>query len=300
MPTTFDRVWETTTTTGTGAVTLAGAVAGYQTFAVVGNGGTCFYCITDDSDWEVGLGTYSTTGPTLTRTTVYASTNSNAAVSFGAGSKDVFLTAPAQLLNRIENITSGQVSSGAIQGALGSVRNIASGTIGSFDMASGGITSGHIASGQLGTYHHTSGATVTRSQFTGPFVSGTSWNCLTEENISGTRAVAMSQSGRLRVAMAGVSGRMPAIGVVVDNVASGIQANVYTQGVFQTTSGMANYSGHLGQPVFVGRSGHIVQQSGSFQSGGFASGDIHQRIGVPCNSGGVVIHMSEAYKLASG
>ncbi len=91
-----------------------------------------------------------------------------------------------------------------------------------------------------------------------------------------------------------------AIGIVAGGVLSGIQANVFTQGVFQISSGMADYSGNLGLALYVGRSGQIVSTSGSFNSGGFTSGDIWQRIGIPFNSGGVVINMSEAFKLASG
>lgn len=92
-----DRVQETTSTTGTGSVTLLGAVTGYQTFASVGNGNTTYYCIADQggANWEVGLGTYSTTGPTLARTTVLSSSNANALVNFTAGTKTVFVTYPA-------------------------------------------------------------------------------------------------------------------------------------------------------------------------------------------------------------
>ena len=57
-----DRVQETTTTTGTGTVTLAGAVSGFQTFAAIGDGNTCYYAITSGTDWEVGLGTYTASG----------------------------------------------------------------------------------------------------------------------------------------------------------------------------------------------------------------------------------------------
>jgi len=93
-----DRVQETTTTTGTGSVTLGGAVTGYQSFAVIGNGNTTFYTIADQggANWEVGIGTYSTTGPTLARTTVLASSNSGSLVSFTTGSKTVFVTYPAE------------------------------------------------------------------------------------------------------------------------------------------------------------------------------------------------------------
>ena len=91
-----DRVRDTTTTTGTGTVTLSGtAPTGYQNFSVIGNGNTCYYTINAGSQWEVGIGTYSSTGPTLARTTILASSNSGSAVDFAAGTKDVFVTYPA-------------------------------------------------------------------------------------------------------------------------------------------------------------------------------------------------------------
>lgn len=92
-----DRVKETTTTTGTGTVTLAGAVAGFQSFSAVGTGNTTYYAIVDQTPgaWEVGIGTYTASGTTLSRTTVLASSNAGALVSFGAGTKDVFVTYPA-------------------------------------------------------------------------------------------------------------------------------------------------------------------------------------------------------------
>lgn len=93
-----DRVKETTTTTGTGAITLLGAVAGHKSFSSLGmtTGDTCYICIDGGTgEWEVSVATYNSTGPTFTRTTVLASSNSNAAVSFSAGTKAVFLTAAA-------------------------------------------------------------------------------------------------------------------------------------------------------------------------------------------------------------
>jgi len=93
-----DRVRETSTTTGTGALSLAGAVVGYQTFSsAIGNTNTCYYAISNPgvAEWEVGIGTYATSGNTLTRTTILKSSNSNAAVNFSAGTKDVFVTYPA-------------------------------------------------------------------------------------------------------------------------------------------------------------------------------------------------------------
>jgi hypothetical protein len=94
-----DRVKETTTTTGTGTVTLAGAATGYQSFSAIGNANTTYYCIAGQgtSEWEVGVGTYTSSGTTLSRDTVLASSNSGSAVNFSAGTKDVFVTFPASI-----------------------------------------------------------------------------------------------------------------------------------------------------------------------------------------------------------
>ena len=86
-----DRVRETSTTTGTGTLTLDGAVTGYRTFSSgIGNSNTCYYAITLGSAWEVGIGTVS--AGQLARTTVLKSSNADSAVSFAAGTKDVFAT----------------------------------------------------------------------------------------------------------------------------------------------------------------------------------------------------------------
>lgn len=90
-----DRVQETTTTTGTGTYTLAGAVTGFQSFAVVGNGNTTYYCATNNSAWEVGIGTYTSSGTTLSRDTILASSSVGNAVDWGAGTKNIFVTYPA-------------------------------------------------------------------------------------------------------------------------------------------------------------------------------------------------------------
>jgi len=90
-----DRINETTTTTGTGTVTLAGAVTGFQTFAAVGDGSTTYYAITNGNAWEVGLGTYTTSGTTLSRTTILESSNAGAALTL-SGTSNVFCTYPAE------------------------------------------------------------------------------------------------------------------------------------------------------------------------------------------------------------
>jgi hypothetical protein len=94
-----DRVKEITTSTGTAAITVAGAAVGYQTFlAAIGNANTTYYTIADQSgaNWEVGVGTYTSSGNTLSRDTVLASSNSGALVVFLTGTKDVFVTYPSE------------------------------------------------------------------------------------------------------------------------------------------------------------------------------------------------------------
>ena len=111
-----NRVQESATANTTVSFTLTGAIAGFQTFSVIGDTNTTYYSATDgSSNWEVGLGTYSTTGPTLTRTTVYASSNAGSAVTF-SGTVNVFVTYPSGRsvnLNETGNVSAlGTVSSG--------------------------------------------------------------------------------------------------------------------------------------------------------------------------------------------
>ena len=107
-----DRVKETTTTAGTGTVTLDGASVGYQSFSAIGNSNTTYYTIAGQtsSEWEVGIGTYTASGTTLARTTVISSSNAGSLVNFSAGTKDGFVTYPAEF------------TSNAIGGGIGAVQ----------------------------------------------------------------------------------------------------------------------------------------------------------------------------------
>ena len=140
-----DRVKETTTTTGTGTVTLLGASTGFQSFSAIGNANTTYYTIAGQStsEWEVGIGTYTSSGTTLARTTVISSSNSGSLVNFSAGTKDVFVTYPAEF------------TANAIGGGIGAV----------LLNASTATVSGSIATGQngftVGPLTVNSGVTIT-------------------------------------------------------------------------------------------------------------------------------------------
>jgi len=178
---------------------------------------------------------------------------------------------------------------GAVWTSAGAVVNVAA----TLPFVLGAVNSGQIGSGQVGTYHFMSGATPTGAMYLPILYSGIN-GIVTAEIVSGVRAVAYNQSGQLVVAMAAVSGRMPAVGVAFDNVLSGIQVNVYALGLMQYASlaFSGNFSGFIRQPIWVGRSGHLTQLSGSWASGGFLSGDIGQKLGFVHNSGAVLVNVN--------
>jgi hypothetical protein len=108
-----DRVRETSTTAGTGTLTLGGAVAGFRSFADIGNGNTTYYAIVDSTagTWEVGIGTYTASGTTLSRDTVLSnSSGTTSQINFASNSKDVFSTYPASksVFEDASNIASAQ------------------------------------------------------------------------------------------------------------------------------------------------------------------------------------------------
>ena len=90
-----DRVKETTITIGTSTLVLLGAASGFQSFSVIGDGNTTYYTIDGGTEWEVGIGTYTSSGTTLSRDTILSSSNGGSAVNFSAGTKNVFVTYPA-------------------------------------------------------------------------------------------------------------------------------------------------------------------------------------------------------------
>lgn len=100
-----DRVKETSTTTGTGTVTLAGAVTGFRSFADIADGNSTYYVIAGGSQFEVGIGTYTASGTTLSRDSVLSnSLGTTAKIDFTGGTKEVFVDFPANpALNAIDS-----------------------------------------------------------------------------------------------------------------------------------------------------------------------------------------------------
>lgn len=125
IPTMHPRVGEYSTTTGTGTYTLSGAISGYQTFAIVGNGVTCRYVAygvspggVPNGGWETGTGTYTASGTTLARTAILKSSNSNSAVNWAAGTRYIFVCPDgADFPNQTLNTTDTPIHAGLKLGA---------------------------------------------------------------------------------------------------------------------------------------------------------------------------------------
>ena len=138
-----DRVRDTTTTTSTGTITLSGtAPTGFQNFSVIGNGNTTYYTIAHQTanEWEVGIGTYTSSGTTLSRTTVLGSSNAGSLVVFSAGTKDVFVTYPAERSVNLSSaaLTSGRVPYATTDGLLVDAANL---TFNGTTLTAGGLAS---------------------------------------------------------------------------------------------------------------------------------------------------------------
>ena len=138
-----DRIKESSTTTGTGTLTLGGAITGFETFtANLSNGDTTYYCCTDNTDFEVGLGTFTSSGTTLARTTILASSNSNNAVNWSSGTRTVFCTLPAAKTVFLDASGNASVSGSVTAGSF----VIGSADINENDLESiDGITAGTVA-----------------------------------------------------------------------------------------------------------------------------------------------------------
>ena len=195
-----DRVKETTTTTGTGTVTLAGASAGFQSFSVIGNANTTYYAITDSitGAWEVGIGTYSTTGPTLSRDTILESSTGGTAVSFGAGSKDVFCTYPAERSMYVDGTTIVPAVSATLPVVSGGTGLSATPSNGQVDIGNGtGFTRATLTAGTGVTITNGSGSKSIAAVNNGTVTSVASGNGMNFTTITGSGTVTMGTPSTL-------------------------------------------------------------------------------------------------------
>lgn len=233
-----DRVRETSAVTGTGSATLLGAVTGYQSFSVIGNSNTCYYTIADQAgaNWEVGIGTYSTVGPTLARTTVLSSSNGGALVNFLAGTKDVFVTYPSN--KAVYEDASGNVS------ALGTI------TSGTWNATTIGTPYGG-----TGLTSFTSGgavyATSTSALTTGTLpvtAGGTGAATLAANGVlygSGTGALGVTAVGSTGQVLVGNTGAAPSWATVSSSLVSSFSAGTTGFTPSTATTGAVTLAGTL-------------------------------------------------------
>ena len=189
-----DRVQDLTTTTGTGTVTLAGSPpAGFQSFgAAIGNGNTTYYTISGGTQWEVGVGTYTAAGTSLSRDTVLSSSNSGSLVNFSAGTKTVFVTYPAE--KSVNEDAAGNVNINITGNAATATRatNLAAGAAGSVPYQTAANTTAFVATA--------SGVLIggtTPSFSTAPTLTGTNFTAIPNAALSnnsvtvGTTAISL-------------------------------------------------------------------------------------------------------------
>ena len=182
-----DRISETTTTTGTGTLTLGGALSGFQPFSSIGNTNTTYYCITDTTAWEVGLGTYSSSGNTLARTTVLSNSNGNTSpITLAAGTKTVFSVYPAERAVVVDGTTI-QIPNNAVlplaNGGTGSSTAAFSGS-NITDLNATAITAGTISNNRTTASSSNGASTIVERDATGNF----STNVITANSYSGSGA----------------------------------------------------------------------------------------------------------------
>jgi hypothetical protein len=320
-----DRIFETSITYGTGAVSLLGAQTGYQTFSVIGDGNRIIYTIVVVNangnplgPWEVGIGTYQLSSNILFRNTVIDGSNGpGKIVDLPVGIKFVYsgpeasdsirLLAAGDLITyngtsvvrlpvgsnglplvannlsptglNYAYLTSGSIASGAIIGAAGSgFRNIASGTIGTFDISQGAILSGNIGSGQIGQYSLASGI---GSQISNLYTAST--------NISSSLVVMFDSSGNITPYSPIMTDNIPlnyAIGITASNASSGQSVQVIYYGQYSSTS--FDFSGYIRQKVWAASGGNASvfppSLSGNAQQGiGIAIGQFELLINIENN-----------------
>ena len=231
-----NRVQETTTTTGTGTITLAGAVAGFQSFAVIGNGNTTYYTITSGTAWEVGIGTYSTAGPTLARTTILSSSAGGAAITL-AGTSAVFVTYPSDravttdgtetLTNKTINGSNNTITNVSLTSAVTGTLPVANGGTGAVTLTTRGVLIGNGTSAVSAT-----AAGITGQVLVGNTGADPSWATLTSTAVTsfsaGTTGLTPSTATQGAITLAGT--------LAVANGGTGVTTSTGTTSVVLSNS----------------------------------------------------------------
>ena len=255
-----DRVLETASAPGTGTVTLLGATAGYQTFsAAIGNANTTYYTCADQSgsNWEVGIGTYTTAGNTLTRNTVLSSSNGGSLVNFNAGTQNVFVTYPSE-----EAIYNNGTS---IVGPTGSSVAVANGGTGATTLTANGVVYGNGTSAVGVTAVGTTGQVLVGNTGAAP-----SWATVSSSLVSsfsaGTTGLTPSTATTGAVTLAGTLG--------VANGGTGLTtltANYVPYG--NGTSALSSSANHTfdGTTMTLGNAGVTARFQGDFSNATVAS-----------------------------
>lgn len=248
---TADRVLDSSTSTGTGAFVVSGTpAAGYRTFsAVMSVGDTCYYSIQGQttSEWEVGLGTYSSAN-TLTRTTVYSSSNAGSAVTFSAGTKNVFITMVASKSPQLDptgNVTAlGTPASATLTNATG--LSLTTGVTGVLPSANGGLGAS-IAPTTTGNVLFTT--------------NGTSWSS-TQKIVQGTSVATTSGTS---IDFTSIPSWVKRVTVMLN----GVSTNGSSQIQIQIGSGSVTTSGYLS---YASSSGGANVAGGATSTTGFTTG----------------------------
>ena len=235
-----DRINETTTTTGTGTLTLAGATAGFQAFSVIGNSNTTYYCLVDGNNWEVGIGTYSSSGNTLARTTILANyLGTTVAITLGAGTKNVFGVFPADGVVVVNGTT--------IQVPGNAVLPIANGGTGSNTATFSGanitsINANNISSGVLAVAQGGTGSAT--ATFSGENITSLNASNISTGTLANARTTATSSNGADTIVSRDASGNFSANVITADGSAlTSLNATAITAGTIannRTTASSSN------------------------------------------------------------
>jgi hypothetical protein len=248
-----DRVKETTITVGTSTLVLTGAASGFQSFAAIGDGNTTYYTIDGGTEWEVGIGTYTLLGTTLSRDTILESSNGGSAVNFSAGTKNVFVTYPAEkavYLDSSDVLSGVTIAAGdgtgftlqddvdATKKAQFQLSGITTGTTRTYTFTNGSGTIPLLNSGQTWTGTNTfSGATVTVGSSTAASTYG-----------FGSGATISGATKTVNIGTTGVSGSTTAINI--GSAVSGATNNITING-----SPTVTLTNATGLPISTGVSG---------------------------------------------